>query len=103
MFFPRREIENGQYRFVDHGFVVTHRSAMVKGPQNNALASIRGEGVKSSGLEPGMYGSAAVSNGELERPRAASRIVLAEPGPSGRQYTPTRLSRPHAIIEAANQ
>jgi hypothetical protein len=30
MFFPRREVENGQYRFVNLRFVVTHRSATVR-------------------------------------------------------------------------
>jgi hypothetical protein len=77
--FPRREVENGQYRFVNQSFVVTHRPAVIKSPQNKSLASIGGEGVKSLVSSPA--GTALLlSIPEVERPhddasRAAYRLL----------------------------
>jgi hypothetical protein len=60
MFFLRSEVQNGQYRFVNPRFVVTHRSAFVRSPR--IMRSLKPD-VKSRDvgfLERGTYAPAVV-------------------------------------------
>jgi hypothetical protein len=68
VFFPRREIENRQYHFVDLRFVVVHRNSVVAVYFNNALAAGRGEDVRIPAFFSGARLPLLLSNDQVERP-----------------------------------